>query len=59
MNCSRNSDSPPLRIRVYLQGDYSNAVEYYNKAADSLETEDKERLELSKTYQLINIIGFF
>ena len=54
-----NSDSPPLRIRVYLQGDYSNAVEYYNKAADSLETEDKERLELSKTYQLINIIGFF
>ena len=31
-----------------IQGEYESAVEYYNKAAENMETDDSERLELSK-----------
>ena len=42
-------------IRLYSKGEYGNAVEYYQKAAESMETEDKERLELSELFLLFLI----
>lgn len=36
-----------------MLGEYGNAVEYYQKAAESMETDDKERIELMNISQAI------